>query len=276
MRPTLVPILAVISLSSASLILPRIDYEVAIDRRVHPLYARQDSSSASESAALPTSAPVTTTAPAVTTDTPTSTPVNTPTSTPNQESSAVGQTSSHVEASTPASATNSPSATTPRDTPQTPAPIITTKPVTTTDEHGGLITIIQTVTGTPTGTSSSAAPSTTGDAGDDSGIGTKSIVAMAVAGGLFVIGLAGFIYWKFTKKRFSGFDNDGMSRVLPSRRVLMRVTYSGQHQMARTQGRQCHATHPGSQRHLYPSRTRRRIRPSMGHPICQNHLSLRV
>ncbi|KAH7925851.1 hypothetical protein BV22DRAFT_1064233 [Leucogyrophana mollusca] len=58
---------------------------------------------------------------------------------------------------------------------------------------------------------SSAAPTTTSSSSGgsgSSGLGTGSIVGLSVAGGVAVIGILSFFVWKFTRKRFSDFDDN--------------------------------------------------------------------
>lgn len=54
----------------------------------------------------------------------------------------------------------------------------------------------------------SASASASSSASDSSGgLGTGSIIGMSVAGGVAVIGIIAFFVWKFTRKRFSDFDD---------------------------------------------------------------------
>ncbi|KAG5647373.1 hypothetical protein DXG03_000441 [Asterophora parasitica] len=98
---------------------------------------------------------------------------------------------------------------TPSPPPQQITPTPTPSEVTSTDAQGG--TVIVTVTNPPTSSSSSAAApsqSAKNDDDDDSpALGTGSIVAISVAGGVAVIALGAFLVWKFTRKRFADFDD---------------------------------------------------------------------
>ncbi|TFK40115.1 hypothetical protein BDQ12DRAFT_734137 [Crucibulum laeve] len=106
-----------------------------------------------------------------------------------------------------ASSTTSPPPAASTPTP-TVSPILTESQVTTTDAQGQ--TSVLTITSTMPPSSSSAAPSSTetSNSDDNSGLSTGSIVGMSVAGGVAVIGIVGFFIWKFTRKRFSDFDDN--------------------------------------------------------------------
>ncbi|KAG6865983.1 hypothetical protein C0991_009985 [Blastosporella zonata] len=134
-----------------------------------------------------------------------------------------------TDAQTTQTTTSAPTTTTNTPPPQTttstqpttsPPPVTPTTPITTSDslilsqstvtDPQGLTTVV-TVTGSVTSTSSSATPSASqGPDGSDSssGLGTGSIVGIAVAGGVAVIAVIAFIVWKFTRKRFSDFDDN--------------------------------------------------------------------
>ena len=62
----------------------------------------------------------------------------------------------------------------------------------------------------------SSAPASSSSAADNSdndsssGVGTGSIVGLSVAGGIALIGVVAFFIWKFTRKRFGDFDDDGV------------------------------------------------------------------
>ncbi|KIY72440.1 hypothetical protein CYLTODRAFT_343963 [Cylindrobasidium torrendii FP15055 ss-10] len=93
----------------------------------------------------------------------------------------------------------------------TQAPV-TTEEV-TTNSVGDAVTITRTHTPTaaadPSSSSSSSDDSSSGSNSnkDDKGLGTGSIVGIAVAGGIALIGVLAFVYWKFTRKRFNDFDD---------------------------------------------------------------------
>jgi len=59
---------------------------------------------------------------------------------------------------------------------------------------------------TPAPTSTNANQNNGGD--EDEGLGTGSIIGLSVAGGVVVIGIVGFLIWKFTRKRFTDFDDN--------------------------------------------------------------------
>ncbi|KAE9405174.1 hypothetical protein BT96DRAFT_916348 [Gymnopus androsaceus JB14] len=72
-------------------------------------------------------------------------------------------------------------------------------------------TVFATVT-LSSSTSSSSSSSTSGadtssNSDGSSGLGTGSIVGLSVAGGIAALGIVGFFVWKFTRKRFSDFDD---------------------------------------------------------------------
>ncbi|KAG8957526.1 hypothetical protein FRC03_010057 [Tulasnella sp. 419] len=121
------------------------------------------------------------------------------------------------------------------------APSRTPKQVTSTNAEGSVILITESVFITASGTSS-AAPSSTSEP-ESPGMGTKSIIGLSVAGGLFLLGLIGFIWWKLTRKRFAGFEDDGkyihsnfIYGYLKIARLSPFVTFSRRRdQMARSQ-----------------------------------------
>jgi hypothetical protein len=99
----------------------------------------------------------------------------------------------------------------------TDAPVTSDTPVTlppqttsfqTTDAAGStsLVIVTNPATTEASQTSSSAAPQTS-SSGGKGGLGTGPIVGLSVAGGVAVLGVIGFIVWKFSKKRFSDFDD---------------------------------------------------------------------
>ncbi|KAG8923640.1 hypothetical protein FRC01_012534 [Tulasnella sp. 417] len=158
-------------------------------RNARPLghYRRQGPSSElpSESPALETS--TTTSEQVSTTSETTTTPPPTSTSTTQPPSS------------TPVS--------TPISTPRSTSTSQSLPAVVSTASDGLVTTITQTVTNPGTATSSSASASSTSGGDDNGGVGTKSIAGIVVAGSLAVIGIAGFIWWKLSKKRFSGLED---------------------------------------------------------------------
>jgi hypothetical protein len=114
--------------------------------------------------------------------------------------------------------------TTPPPTPTTPTsipptstqpPLTTTSPRVTTDEDGQVYTTVVIVSATPS--TSSAAPTNTSDSSSSSP-GKGTFIGLGVAGGIAVLGLAGFLVWKFTQKRFSQFDDDGEKLVVAAYR----------------------------------------------------------
>jgi hypothetical protein len=87
-----------------------------------------------------------------------------------------------------------------------------------TDGNGQVqvITVTHTSTSTPIGSATNSSPSasTTGDPPPTSG-GSKTgkIVGLSVCGGLAVLGIVGFIVWKFTRKRFNDDDFDSREKI---------------------------------------------------------------
>ncbi|KAF5359670.1 hypothetical protein D9756_003226 [Leucocoprinus leucothites] len=68
-----------------------------------------------------------------------------------------------------------------------------------------------TITSTPSPSATEPAPSNSAapsDSDDGGGLSTGSIIGMSVAAGVAVIGIVGFFVWKFTRKRFSDFDDN--------------------------------------------------------------------
>lgn len=74
-----------------------------------------------------------------------------------------------------------------------------------TNSAGDLITSVVTVAA-----SSSPSPTTppSEDDSSDSGVGTGTIIGLSVAGGVAVIAILCFFVWKFTRKRFTDFDDN--------------------------------------------------------------------
>ncbi|KAG8908143.1 casein kinase I [Tulasnella sp. 403] len=142
----------------------------------------------------PTSQPPPPTSSSTPNDTPSSTPANTPTS-----------------ATQPPTSANPPASTPP---PPSPSPsLIATSKVTlaSTNAEGSVFTFVQTVFNTAPPSSSTPSPTSSPPPSGGGGLGKKSIAGLAVVVGLAVVGIAAFIWWKMSKKRFSGFDdgNDG-------------------------------------------------------------------
>ncbi|KAG6832795.1 hypothetical protein H0H92_009413 [Tricholoma furcatifolium] len=127
-------------------------------------------------------------------------------------SSSASPTTSSVPTTTSQPTTTSTSA----PTTSTLPPAVTTTstptlpPVLSTSTDAGGSTVIVTATTTPASTTSSSASATATNSDSDgsSGLGTGSIVGIAVAGGVAIIGIIAFIVWKFTRKRFGDFDDN--------------------------------------------------------------------
>ncbi|KAF8170103.1 hypothetical protein BJ912DRAFT_933463 [Pholiota molesta] len=154
-------------------------------------------------ATTPAPTPTTGTTSTTTSDTTTSTSATTTTSTTAADTTTSTTTTSALPTTTSTTSTSAPPQNTQNTTPVNPDPVLTTaSPAVTT----------QTVTGQASSTSSSdpAATSTADNSNnnDNSGLGTGSIVGMSVAGGVAVIGIIAFFVWKFTRKRFSDFDDN--------------------------------------------------------------------
>ncbi|KAF9452337.1 hypothetical protein P691DRAFT_795042 [Macrolepiota fuliginosa MF-IS2] len=147
--------------------------------------------------------------PPTTTQTPTTTTTQ-PATTTTPATTAPGTTS---QTTTTSDAITTPSTTSaPTTTSAIVAPPVTSMEVTTTNSQGDAITI--TVTSSNAASSSSAAAAPTNSSNSDNsdggggGLSTGSIVGMSVAAGVAVIGIVGFFVWKFTRKRFSDFDDN--------------------------------------------------------------------
>ncbi|KAG2341842.1 hypothetical protein BDR05DRAFT_964909 [Suillus weaverae] len=152
----------------------------------------------------PTTTPPTTT-PTTTTPQTTSTPLTTstpPTTTPTQATTTPPSTPTTTQTtSTP------PTQTTATTTPTTaPLPLSTSLQV-TTNSAGQEVTSTLVVTAAPTASPSST-QSSSASSGSSSGLGTGSIIGLSVAGGVAVIGIISFFIWKFTRKRFTDFDDN--------------------------------------------------------------------
>ncbi|KAL5526510.1 hypothetical protein ACEPAF_8234 [Sanghuangporus sanghuang] len=83
---------------------------------------------------------------------------------------------------------------------------------TTTDANGSVVVVTTFVTSSSTesasASASSASQSASSDDDSDSGLGTGSIIGLSVAGGVAVIGVVAFFIWKFTRKRYTDFDDE--------------------------------------------------------------------
>ncbi|KAG2035026.1 hypothetical protein BDR03DRAFT_963482 [Suillus americanus] len=178
-----------------------------LEERKPNLHVRQITISAPPVGATtttPTTTPPTTT-PTTTTPQTTSTPLTTstpPTTTPTQATTTPPSTPTTTQTtSTP------PTQTTATTTPTTaPLPLSTSLQV-TTNSAGQEVTSTLVVTAAPTASPSST-QSSSASSGSSSGLGTGSIVGLSVAGGVAVIGIISFFIWKFTRKRFTDFDDN--------------------------------------------------------------------
>ncbi|KAA1467734.1 hypothetical protein DENSPDRAFT_856861 [Dentipellis sp. KUC8613] len=157
---------------------------------------------------------------------PASSPSPSPTSSPPPSSiSSSPPTSQAASQSAPPSSTPAPTSNAPSSTPpasnqdsqtasqpaNTPPPQESSSAVVFTGSGGERQTSIVIITQTPTDTGSSASPSSTSDnddSGGSSGISSSTIIGISVAGGVAVIGIVAFFVWKFTRKRFSEFDDN--------------------------------------------------------------------
>jgi len=75
-----------------------------------------------------------------------------------------------------------------------------------TGQNGEPTTVIVQLPASATTSSAAATPT---DDDDSSGPGKGTWIGIGVAGGVALLGLIGFVVWKFTQKRFSSFDDDG-------------------------------------------------------------------
>ncbi|KAI6168116.1 hypothetical protein EDD17DRAFT_746184 [Pisolithus thermaeus] len=73
-----------------------------------------------------------------------------------------------------------------------------------TDSAGDLVTSVITVAAS---SSPTPTPSPQSDDNSSSGVGIGTIIGLSVAGGVAVIAIICFFIWKFTRKRFSDFDD---------------------------------------------------------------------
>ncbi|KAJ3871794.1 hypothetical protein F5051DRAFT_445815 [Lentinula edodes] len=84
--------------------------------------------------------------------------------------------------------------------------------VTSTAANGETVIVTQTIPAS-SATSASASSSATSGADnssddDSSGLSTGSIIGLSVAGGVALLGIISFFVWKFTRKRFSDYDDN--------------------------------------------------------------------
>jgi len=148
--------------------------------------------------------PATTATPTTTAQTTTTTTSQSPTDTSTPPTTT--QTTTSQAPLTTSAPPNTPSATSTPDSPTTAVP-----PPTQDSSLPGSDTVFVTQTNSASQTSSgSALPTNTSKSDDDGGGGlsTGSIVGLSVAAGIAVIGIVGFFVWKFTRKRFSDFDDN--------------------------------------------------------------------
>jgi len=145
-------------------------------------------------------------------------PTTTPTTPAQPPTSAISQPppdTSTTPTTTPTTTSQAPPTTsaatdTPSATSAPISPIVTAPPTTLDSTPTGSDTVTVILTDSPSQTSSSTAlPTNTSKSDDDGGgLSTGSIVGMSVAAGIAVIGIVGFFVWKFTRKRFSDFDDN--------------------------------------------------------------------
>ncbi|KXN81344.1 hypothetical protein AN958_05199 [Leucoagaricus sp. SymC.cos] len=163
------------------------------------------SSQATPSASAPAPAPT----PATPTNPPSNTDSTTPTPTQNTNTSAqpTNNTPSTSGAapgtSSPNTDINTPPPPSASSTPPSAPPVISLS----TAPDGDKVTL------TITSSASSSAPAATSstpsnEESDGGGLSTGSIIGMSVAAGVAAIGIIGFFVWKFTRKRFSDFDDN--------------------------------------------------------------------
>ncbi|KAF9000731.1 hypothetical protein BDQ17DRAFT_1359451 [Cyathus striatus] len=150
-----------------------------------------------------------------TSETSTSQPPTTSDTSTTSSSTEVNETPTSTSSTTTESSNIPPSQTSQQPVQSTPVattpPAVQTSVVefTTTGEDGQASTVTITSTNTPTLTSSASASPSESKASDSGGggLGVGSIVGMSVAGGVAVLGIVGFFVWKFTRKRFTDFDD---------------------------------------------------------------------
>jgi len=134
---------------------------------------------------------------------------------PTQTTPTTSSTSTSAQSVTTTTATTpSSTSTTPTSTsvPSTTAPPVASTRSVSTNQNGQLTTVTVQVPGasSSSSTSTSATASSTADSDStSSGPSEGTYIGLGVAGGVALLGLVGFIVWKFTQKRFSQFDDDG-------------------------------------------------------------------
>ncbi|KAG6902830.1 hypothetical protein C0995_010715 [Termitomyces sp. Mi166 len=173
-------------------------------------YPRQvaSESSASTSTGAPTSPTLPTTPSTTSTSTSTSPTTNEQPTTP---TTTIPSTTSSPPPSTQAPQTSAASDNTPPpETSATPTLSVVTSQSVSTDSGGSTTIVIVTHTPSITSSDTSTATATKGadDDGAQSGLSTGSIVGISVAGGVAAIAIIAFIVWKFTRKRFTDFDDN--------------------------------------------------------------------
>ncbi|KDQ14954.1 hypothetical protein BOTBODRAFT_44435 [Botryobasidium botryosum FD-172 SS1] len=108
-------------------------------------------------------------------------------------------------ATTPAQQPSSPTTAPPSNNPPKNSPPPTHTTSLSTDAQG--VTVVVTVPYSASSTSTSATPTSTQPASSGGGASNSTIIGLSVSGGLALIGLAGFIFWKVRSKR-DEFDDD--------------------------------------------------------------------
>lgn len=141
------------------------------------------------------------------TSTTTQATVSTPTTTTTQETTTAQENTSTTPTTTQEQTTSQQQTTTTPPPETTPVPGASPPATSVITDGDVIITTTLPVENTSTG---SAAPATTSQSSDDDsdgGLSTGSIIGMSVAAGVAVLGIIGFFVWKFTRKRFSDFDD---------------------------------------------------------------------
>ncbi|KLO17433.1 hypothetical protein SCHPADRAFT_868244 [Schizopora paradoxa] len=143
----------------------------------------------------------------------TATSTSTTTSSTSTTSTSTTSTSSTTSTTSTSSTSSTTSSTSTTSTSTTAAQPTSNTADSTTVVTGNTSTA--TVTLPPGGTSSSTSTSATStptsdqdNSDDSSGVGTGTIVGLSVAGGIAVLGVVGFLVWKFTRKRGVDFDDE--------------------------------------------------------------------
>ncbi|KAK0480176.1 hypothetical protein IW261DRAFT_118357 [Armillaria novae-zelandiae] len=165
------------------------------------------------SAATTTTAQQTTTTQDQTTTTQQQQTTATTTNQQQQTSATTAENTSHTDNNTSQTTTNN-QQTTAQNTQTTQAPQVQTTESVSTNDAGEAVTVTITSTNsrssqTESASSSGASSSSTSSSssGGSSGVSTGTIIGLSVAGGVALLGIIGFIVWKFTRKRFSDFDD---------------------------------------------------------------------